>query len=303
MVRSSGSRIPLHVITGFLGSGKTTVLTRLLQQGERLGVLVNEVGELGLEDALQLDEDVLLLAGGCVCCALREDLRATVASVLDRGVERIVLETTGLADPAPLLHTFATDAYLAAHLELVGVICVIDALRAEDLLAEHPEAQRQLDFADRVVVTKTDQADPQRLQTVLERLEGHEMRTADHGAVDATWLLRAAPVRQPRFWIPAVHTAHQVHRVSHEAPVHLEPLLLWLRLVTQVDGPRLLRIKLRIRTPDGACWWVQSANRFLSPPLRLADSAGPGAEGMLVVRDGPTATLLTSLTEALSQIP
>ena len=288
------------MLTGFLGSGKTTVITRLLHTGHRIGVLVNEVGELGLEDALQVDEDVLLLAGGCVCCALRDDLRSTMRAVLARGVERIVLETTGLADPAPLLHTFASDAFLAEHLELAGVICVIDAVRAEDLLAEHPEARRQLDFADRVVVTKADQADPARLQTVLERLDGHDVRIADLGAVDPAWLLTPSAGRTPRFWTPAVHTAHQIHTVLHAAPVALEPIALWLRLVTQVDGPRLLRIKLRIRTVEGACWWLQSANRYLSPPLRLENSEGPGAEGFLVVRDGPTAALLRSLEDALT---
>ena len=105
---SEDGRVPLHVLTGFLGSGKTTLLRALLERAaEPIAVLVNEVGELGLDHHLleRVDEEVLLLPGGCVCCAVRGELHRAVARVLSTGASRMVLETTGLADPAPLLHT------------------------------------------------------------------------------------------------------------------------------------------------------------------------------------------------------
>lgn len=124
------SRVPLHVLTGFLGSGKTTLLSELLRdpQSGRIAVLVNEVGDLPLDRDLleRVDEDVLALPSGCVCCTLRGDLHAAVRRLVALAPEHVVLETTGLADPAPLLDALSGDPALASLVQLGAVVAVVD---------------------------------------------------------------------------------------------------------------------------------------------------------------------------------
>ncbi|MEZ4236181.1 MAG: GTP-binding protein [Myxococcota bacterium] len=304
---------PLHLLTGFLGSGKTTLLSRLLAGGERIGALVNDVGALGIDPLLlqQVDEDVLSLPGGCVCCSLRDDLYGAVAGLLARGAERVVLETSGIADPAPILHTFGSDPRLRALLRVRGVICVVDAVRAEVLLDEHAEAQRQLDLCDRVVVTHADRVDAAQLAAVWARVApGREVRRAERGAVDRRWLLADAGFTGEgvrRWLVPPSSSGHapfRTHALRHDLPVDPEVLQLWLRLVTQVDGPRLLRVKALVRDAEGGAWVLQSANRSVSPPLRVGRPPADlrGAEVVVVERgmpDGALGALLASLGDAL----
>ena len=291
---ASSVPIPLHVLTGFLGSGKTTLLAALVRKprGERLAVLVNEVGALALDPWLleQVDEDVWALPSGCLCCALRGELYAALERVAALHPARVVLETSGLADPAPILHALASDGRLAARLRPAGVVAVVDALRAEELLATQPEARRQLELADRVVLTKPDLA-PQRLEGVRELIAaaapGCEVRVALQGEVDARWLLEApalARVTGPqgaRDWLH--HHAEgadpeadfSTRAVELDGPVDVEVIALWLRLVAQIDGPRLLRVKILAEDrATGAVFALQSAGRMVSPPRRLA--AAPG---------------------------
>jgi G3E family GTPase len=322
------ARLPLHVLTGFLGSGKSTLLRRQLEAGgiggsPRIGVLVNEVADLGIDQRLyeRIDEDVLMLPGGCVCCSLRGDLHAAVERLAALGIERLVLETTGLADPAPLLHTIGADPRLGSLVELASVVAVVDCERAENLLPQHAEFRRQLDFADRIVLSKTDRA-PDREASVREMLAaeapGREVRNAVAGDVEAAWLF-AAPgfnaVRGggARGWLRAgstgVHAAYTAHAVTHDAPVHLDAVQLWLRLAAQIDGERLLRVKLIVRSrDDGRCWALQSAGRSVSPPQRLGvEPPGlAGAEGIVIERGLPTharVALLSSLRQALATPP
>lgn len=311
--------LPLHVLTGFLGSGKTTVLAELLRRpgGERVAVLVNEVGDLALDPYLlppeqveRIDEDVLTLASGCVCCSVRGELYEAIERVARLHPTRVVLETTGLADPAPILHGLATDRRVAARVRPAGVVAVVDAQRAEGLLAEQPEARRQLELADRIVLTKTDLA-PHRVEVVrallAEAAPGCEVRAAVEGRVDAAWLLdapalgRLRTVSDARTWLHHGGPAHgasaasadraaaptATHSFASEAPADVEALVLWLRLVTQLDGPRLLRIKILAtcgRTGDAIV--LQSAGRTVSPPRRLArpPAGWRGVRGVVIER-------------------
>lgn len=159
--------IPLNVFTGFLGAGKTTLLNRLLRDPAMAdtAVLVNEVGEIGIDHNLYeiLDEDVILLSSGCLCCAVRGDLVNSLENLLrgrDNGrmtqFKRVVIETTGIADPASVLHVIMTHPYLILRYRLDGVVTLVDAVNGMQTLDNHEEAVKQAAMADRVVLTKTD---------------------------------------------------------------------------------------------------------------------------------------------------
>ena len=159
--------IPLNILTGFLGAGKTTLLNRLLKEPAlaETAVLVNEVGEIGIDHNLYeiLDDDIVLLSSGCLCCAVRGDLVNSLENLLrarDNGrcsqFKRVVIETTGIADPASVLHVVMTHPYLVLRYRLDGVVTLVDAVNGMCTLDNHEEAVKQAAMADRIVITKSD---------------------------------------------------------------------------------------------------------------------------------------------------
>lgn len=160
-------RIPVSVLTGFLGSGKTTVLNRLLKHPDmgQTAVVINEFGEVGIDNLLveSASEDMVVMDSGCLCCTIRGDLIETLRGLIRRRwrgevpkFERLVIETTGLADPAPILHTLMTDPVISARYRLDGVIATVDAAAGGATLDAQPEAVKQAAVADRILLTKTD---------------------------------------------------------------------------------------------------------------------------------------------------
>ena len=169
---SYGDLTPVNIVTGFLGSGKTTLLQRLLRSPELSDVLVlvNEFGEVGLDHHLLqgVAESTLLLENGCLCCAVRGDLQKALREQLSRRTRgevphfrRVVIETSGLADPAPIAYTLLSEAVLRHHFRLSGIIATVDAVNGASQIGSFPEAAKQIAMADRLVLTKTDLADGQ----------------------------------------------------------------------------------------------------------------------------------------------
>ncbi|MDF2116410.1 GTP-binding protein [Roseiarcaceae bacterium H3SJ34-1] len=174
----------MTVLTGFLGAGKTTLLNRLLRDPALADtlVIINEFGEIGLDHLFveKADGDMLVMASGCLCCTIRGDLVSTLEDILKRldngrmkPFARIVIETTGLADPAPVLHTIMYHPYLVLRFRLQGIITVVDTINGMATLDAHPEAVKQAAVADRIVLTKTDMAPqaPQDLTALRQRLQ------------------------------------------------------------------------------------------------------------------------------------
>lgn len=258
------ARTPLLVLTGFLGSGKTTLLNRLLclpALGET-AVLVNEFGEVGLDHHLveSRDETLVLLDNGCVCCAVREDLRAAILALHDRRARgeipaytRIVLETSGLADPVPVLHTLANDPQLAAHYRVARVIATVDAVHGGGQLARHVEAHRQVAVADTLVVTKSDLVAAAALDA-LNILLGDvnplaEVTDARQVALHALFDVESAtPDPLPS---PVAHDGgtgvhghgYRTFCLCEASAIDWPTFALWLTLLLHAHGSRILRVK------------------------------------------------------------
>ena len=173
--------IPVSILTGFLGAGKTTLLNTLLRDETLAGtlVLINEFGEIGLDHLLveAIDRDMMLMASGCLCCTIRGELVDTLEDILRRldngriaSFDRILIETTGLADPAPVMQTYMQHPYLSMRFYPETLITVVDAINGEATLKTHPEAARQAAMADKIVVTKTDMVNEQDRARVFQQL-------------------------------------------------------------------------------------------------------------------------------------
>ena len=175
--------IPLSIITGFLGAGKTTLLNRILKDPMMAdtAVIINEFGDIGLDHLLvdRSDDGVMELSSGCLCCTIRGDLVKTLRDITwrfsrngQRQFRRVLIETTGLADPAPIIHTLMTHPQIAPKYRLDGIVATVDMATGMHTLDQHPEAVKQAAVADALLLTKADLVSDEQRQALLRRLDG-----------------------------------------------------------------------------------------------------------------------------------
>jgi G3E family GTPase len=287
--------IPLTLLTGFLGAGKTTLLNRLLRDPDLrdTAIIINEFGDIALDHLLveKIDGDMMVLSSGCLCCNLRGDLVTALEKLLrnlDNGrasFKRVIVETTGLADPAPLLQTAMSHPYLVMRFRLDGVVTLVDAVNGEATLDHHPEAVKQAAVADRLVLTKTDLLDGAQGSATRDSLVARLRRLnpaapiLDAAAGQATPSdLLGCGLYDPARKIPdvgrwlkdeAIAAAHAHHHHHHDVNRHDDRIRaftlateraipaamldLFLELLRSTHGANLLRMKAIVNveeTPD-----------------------------------------------------
>jgi G3E family GTPase len=291
---TAGGRIPVLVVGGFLGSGKTSLLRHLLAGATDTAVIVNEFGAVGLDHQLlrACEERVELLGGGCTCCTRRADLVRALRELLDahdRGVaklSRVVIETSGLADPAPIVFTIANDPMLRHHFDVEHLLVTVDAVNWEEQLTTHGEASKQVLVADELVITKTDLVDQEACAAIGGALRAMNpaarMRTALHGVlgpeppqVDGG---HEPPAKQPARDTGAgpAHT-DDVSSLSLQAggPIDWLGFAVWLSMLLHARGQDVLRVKGLLELDDGTLVSVNGVQHVVHKPEHLDRSTIP----------------------------
>jgi len=291
--------VPVTILTGFLGAGKTTLLNRILKEdhGQKIAVIENEFGEVGVDSDLieKSEEQIVEMNNGCICCTVRGDLIRILGTLKEkRGsgelkFDRVVIETTGMADPGPVAQTFFTDEEIGNYYLLDSILTVVDAKHAPKQLDEFHEAQEQVGFADRILMSKTDLVTEDDVRALVERLKHMNPRApvkkVHFGEAPIEEILdirgfnlNAILELDPEFLVDAHHDHHDevasfVFR--SEKPFDGDKLENFLSGMIQVYGPDLLRYK-------GVLWMKGKANRVVFQGVHMmmgGDMGKPWAKG------------------------
>ena len=316
-MKQTGRRQPITVnlLTGFLGSGKTSLLRRLLRQPELadVAVLINEFGEVGLDHLLldTVDDDIVLLQSGCVCCTIRGDLKEAMLRLhgrIARGeippVSRLVIETTGLADPAPIVATLLADPVLRHHFRLGNVVTLVDGVTGAETLRRHPVSVKQAAVADRLVISKTDlcedagplAAELRRLNPAAPILPASEQEPAPVSLLLHDIHDEAARSAEVARWLAAEANGadHHPHGavastcLTAEHPIDWAGFGLWLSMLLNRHGDRVLRLKglLDVAGRDAPVV-IHGVQHLIHKPVHLAAwPDGDRRTRIVVIADG-----------------
>ncbi len=287
--RERGARIPVSVVTGFLGAGKTTLVRRFLgtPEGHGTAVIVNEFGAVGIDDVLlrTSTDEVTLLGNGCLCCTTRTDLQLTLRRLVAERAQgavpafrRVLIETSGLADPGPILQTFATDRALGGEFHVEVVLTVVEAADGDSTLDRFADARKQVILADRLVISKSDLADPSAVECLRRRLHALNphapIETAIDGDLDPSRLIEAEAGARPHTGLvaEAVHSDGITSFVIEDArPLDWDGFARAMETLTALRGDDLLRVKglLDVAGCRGPVV-VQFVQHLAHPPAELA---------------------------------
>jgi G3E family GTPase len=305
-----GARIPVTIVTGFLGAGKTTLVRRFLgtPQGQGTAVVVNEFGSVGIDDALlrASTDQVTLLGNGCLCCNTRSDLQIALRGLVaerEQGripqFRRILIETSGLADPGPILQTFATDRALGGEFHVEVLLAMVDAVTGLDTLEWSAEARKQIILADCLVVSKCDLAGADAVDRLTERLRLLNARAVIHTAIagnlDPACLLDSGPAETPMRSGFAAESEHSdgisSFVIRDNTPVAWNAFARGMETLMALRGRDLLRVKgfLNVAGCAGPIV-VQMVQHLAHPPMELA-----------VWPDGERATRLVFITRNIPE--
>ena len=334
--------IPATILTGFLGSGKTTLLKRVLTEshGHKIAIIENEFGEENIDnDILVADtnEQVIQMSNGCVCCTIREDLRSTLADLAEKkrkgelDFDRVVIETTGLADPGPVAQTFFMDDEIAESYLLDSILTLVDAKHAGGQLDTRQEARRQIGFADRIFISKTDLVEPAAVDALMHRLKQMNPRAPQKAvhfgevAIAEVFDLKGFNLNakldiDPDFLNPDdgddhVHDEHcdHLHHHAHDDDVKsfvfrskraFNPAKLedFLGAIVQVYGPKMLRYKgvLYMKGSDRKVIF-QGVHQLMGSDLgpRWAPGEEKGSKMVFIGIDLPKDVLLQGMEQCL----
>ena len=336
-------RIPVNLLTGFLGSGKTTLLNRLLRDPlfNNCAVLINEFGAIGIDHHLvdRVEGDTVLLQSGCICCTIRGDLATAMRDLYERrergevpAFERLVIETTGLADPVPVLSTVMYDRVLQHHFLVGNVVTTVDAINGAANLSEFPECRKQAAVADRLVVTKCDIADlalwPALKEALAQINPGAPVVVLDTVRLDAAWLLGAdmfdlqSKSQEVTHWLqapaarnylslgaprsapsaPAIHRDIQAFALELPQTLDWTVFSVWLSLLLHAHGERILRVKglLQVEGSDTPVV-VHGVQQLVHPPTHLErwPSDDQSSRLVMIVRGLAPQQIQDSLTHHL----
>lgn len=327
--------IPVHLLTGFLGSGKTTLLSRLIRQPgfADTAVVINELGEVGIDNVLVgrgSEDGVVLLDSGCLCCALGNSLQETLESLYFRRLRgelppfaRLVVETTGVADPGPIAATLDLDRAIARHYRLAAIVTTVDAIHGGEQMDRFDEALRQVALADRLIVTKTDLANVAEVGALRVRLAAINPHAAQivavEGAVPAgDVLVEAALPARARIACGTACADGDAHdgaghdhvadrgiasvAIGLDAPLPWSRYAEWVSWLQRAFGERLLRMKGLVQMDDGAAYALHGVMRLFSAPrpLKLLP-AGMGAGVIVVIAQHASPALLADARRRIAQ--
>ncbi len=288
--RERGTRLPVTIVTGFLGAGKTTLVRKFLQtpEGRGTALIVNEFGSVGIDDALlrESTDEVTLLGNGCLCCNTRSDLQIALRRLVadrDRGkiphFGRVLIETSGLADLSPILQTFSTDRALGSEFAIEVVLALVDAVTGLRNLKTAPEARKQVILADRLAISKIDLADSKSQKKLAARLKELNPRAdidrALDGEIDPKHLINsgqdATASRRSGFVAEASHSdGIESFVIREKAPLDWPVFLRAMETLIALRGPDLLRIKGLVNLAGAKGPVVfQAVQHLIHPPVEL----------------------------------